>query len=87
MPKIPIKLRLGEKLDENSEKIIGLLDDAYLDIAPNLNAKPDMIIQDRDPNTPAPLVDDKSDLLTIWLNSSSGDKFILTALPSTWTAF
>jgi hypothetical protein len=86
MAKIPAKLRLGNKLEGDADKLQKQVDDMYLDIAPNLNAKPDMIILDRDPNDPG-FTDDNSDIGSIWLNSSTGSKFILTALPSTWTPF
>ncbi len=86
MAKIPAKLRLGKKLEGDADTVLDILDDMYLDMAPAINRKPDCIIQDRDPNTLG-FTDDDSDLATFWLNSSTGSKFILTALPSTWTAF
>ncbi len=86
MPKIPTKLKLDRRFEGDADKVQNMLDDAYLDIAPNLNRKPDMIIRDRDPNT-LTQPDDDSDLGSGWLNSSNGNKFMLTALPDTWTAF
>ena len=83
MTKIPAKLRLGEKLDEDSEEVKKIVDEMYLDIAPNLNRKPDMIIKPRDPTA----ADKNSDLATMWLNNLNGNKFILTATTPTWTAF
>ena len=86
MPKIPAKLRLDDKFEGDADKVQNMLDDAYLDIAPNLNRKSDTIISDRDPNTLG-FTDDDSDLASFWLNSSTGSKFQLTSLPSTWTAY
>ncbi len=83
MPKIPVKLRLDKRFDGDIDKVQNMLDDAYLDIAPNLNRKPDMIIKPRDPTA----ADKNSDLGSIFLNSITGAKFMLTSLPSTWTPF
>jgi hypothetical protein len=83
MAKIPAKLRLDKKLEGDAERVQELLDDVYLDIAPNLNLKADMIIMNRNPT----VADNKSDLGSMWLNSINGNKFMLTSLPSTWTAF
>lgn len=83
MSKIPSKLRLDDEFEGDIDKVQNLLDDAYNDIAPNLNKKPDMVITDRDPAA----TDDDNGLGTFWLNSSTGAKFQLIALPSTWTAY
>lgn len=83
MGKIPAKLRLDDEFEGDIDKVQNLLDDAYLDIAPNLNNKPDIVVLERDPTTD----DINNDLGTFWLNSSTGSKYMLTALPSTWTAF
>ncbi len=87
MAKIPAKLRLDRKFEGDADKIQNMLDDAYLDIAPNLNSKPDMIIMDRDPNTPAGTLDDNSNLGSFWLNRKTQKKFQLTQLRSTWTSY
>ena len=87
MAKIPAKLRLNDRFEGDVDKVQNLIDDVYLDIAPNLNRKPDMIILPRNPNTPPGVIDDKSDLGTFWLNSETGSRFQLTARPSTWLAY
>jgi hypothetical protein len=83
MVKVPAKLRLGKKLEGDANLLQRQLDDAYLDLAPAVNSKAGMVIKDRDPTTS----DNNSDLGTIWLNSSTGNKWILTATTPTWTAF
>ena len=56
---------LGKELDENSEQVKSLIDDMYLDIAPNLNRKSDMLIFE----DTAPTANDfKPDIGSFWLN-------------------
>lgn len=65
MPKIPVTLRLGEKLPEEVEKVESALSEAYEDISINLNKKPDMIIRDDQAPTSS---DFNHDLASFWLN-------------------
>ena len=86
MPKIPAKLRLDDQFEGDIDKVQNMLDDAYNDMAPSINRKIDMVIQNRDPNSLG-FTDDDHDLVSLWLNSASGAKFQLTASPSTWIAY
>lgn len=68
MGKVPAKLRLDDKLDKDANRVQSMLDDAYLDIAPNLNRKPDMLIfEDKAPTTN----NYQPDLGSFWFNRDS----------------
>lgn len=85
MPKIPAKLRLEEKFEGNIDKVQNLLDDAYLDIAPNLNRKSDMIIRNsNDTNAGVPQTSDINfDIGSFWLNTTTPALWILTDINET----
>lgn len=85
MAKIPVNLRVGKKLDEDSEKVISMLDDTYQDIAENLNQKSELIIRkNQDPTS-----DDFSpNIGTFWLNQNTPALWIMsnkTTSSATWT--
>jgi hypothetical protein len=82
MTKLPAKLRLGKRLEGDSDELQKQLDDIYLDVAPAVNRKPDIILRDTAPTS----TDTNMDVGTFWFDTTGSTLYILEDSTPTWTA-